>query len=749
MRGKGGQWKGRVPGGSGVDNDRAARPPVRQGHRDENFPVASVLISARHRGPILAFYEFVRTADDIADHPTLRAREKLAQLDALEADLLGQRRRRAGDGAARGAGGARLAPRHAQDLLDAFRMDVTKLRYRDWDELIGLLQPFGDAGRPLRARRPWRDALDLAGVTTRCVRHCRSSITRRIVAPTTATSTASMCRSMRCAPPAPASRTSARRDPRRSCCAACMDSRTAPPLCWERARALRHRFDDFRPVPGSRGDHGDGAAHRRPRRQSRSASARTCISTKLGVIGGACRGGGRNARPPAAQRRRRRPLERRMSMARGERRSPNAGRASGSSFYAAMRILPSRSARRCMRSMAFAAQVDDIADSPALRDQRLAQLAAVAAATSRRSIRGSPTAADRRPRAAGARTSGCERTTSSPSSTAWKWTCAPTSARPILDELDLYCDRVASAVGRLSVRIFGLDVERRAAISPIISAARCSSPTSCAISTRTPPSAGSICRGRPCIRPASKPSEPAVAVASPALGPGLRRRRARRASISTRPTPSWRLPAPRGARAAHHGRGLSAHARAAWSNGAWPRRAPPITLRQARARRGSSCATPSSDGAHRPHHRRRTCGTGRRRRGSPRAAWRPSSTRRPTRPAAAAAPITTPPLDMRIDNGTHILLSGNSAALASLADDRRQRTRRRHAAERRIPFVDLATNERWTLELGDGRLSPWVFDPERRAPGTRRHRLSAAVAPAVAGARQDDRRDHEVQRPAL
>ena len=48
-----------------------------KGHRDENFPVASWLIPPRHRGPILAFYNFVRTADDIADHATLPAAEKL------------------------------------------------------------------------------------------------------------------------------------------------------------------------------------------------------------------------------------------------------------------------------------------------------------------------------------------------------------------------------------------------------------------------------------------------------------------------------------------------------------------------------------------------------------------------------------------------------------------------------------------------------------------------------------------------
>src|ERR1700704_5272638 len=59
-------------------------------HRDENFPVASHLIHPRHRGAILAFYEFVRIADDIADHPALAEPEKLAHLDQLETTLLGK-----------------------------------------------------------------------------------------------------------------------------------------------------------------------------------------------------------------------------------------------------------------------------------------------------------------------------------------------------------------------------------------------------------------------------------------------------------------------------------------------------------------------------------------------------------------------------------------------------------------------------------------------------------------------------------
>jgi squalene synthase HpnC len=108
-----------------------------KGHHDENFPVASWLIHARHRPPILAFYEFVRVADDIADHPSLAAPEKLALLDRLEDGLTGRAEPEPVAARLRAVLDERgLSPRHAQDLLTAFRMDVTKLRYRDWDDLI-------------------------------------------------------------------------------------------------------------------------------------------------------------------------------------------------------------------------------------------------------------------------------------------------------------------------------------------------------------------------------------------------------------------------------------------------------------------------------------------------------------------------------------------------------------------------------------------------------------------------------------
>ena len=106
-------------------------------HRDENFPVASWIIHPRHRALILAFYNFVRTADDIADHATLSERGKLNYLDLLEAELLGQGDSQAEAVNLRHALAQRsMPPRHALDVLIAFRMDVTKLRYENWDEVI-------------------------------------------------------------------------------------------------------------------------------------------------------------------------------------------------------------------------------------------------------------------------------------------------------------------------------------------------------------------------------------------------------------------------------------------------------------------------------------------------------------------------------------------------------------------------------------------------------------------------------------
>ena len=103
---------------------------------DENFPVG-VLIRPALRPHVHAFYAFARNADDIADSPELSAEDKVARLDVMEAALT--------EGAPGAPSATRLraslaetgtTPRHATDLLIAFRRDATKGRYADWDELI-------------------------------------------------------------------------------------------------------------------------------------------------------------------------------------------------------------------------------------------------------------------------------------------------------------------------------------------------------------------------------------------------------------------------------------------------------------------------------------------------------------------------------------------------------------------------------------------------------------------------------------
>jgi squalene-associated FAD-dependent desaturase len=75
-------------------------------------------------------------------------------------------------------------------------------------------------------------------------------------------------------------------------------------------------------------------------------------------------------------------------------------------------------------------------------------------------------------------------------------------------------------------------------------------------------------------------------------------------------------------------------------------------------------------------------------------------------------------LDMVIDNGNHLLLSANHAALAYLktigAADRLTGPKTSEFA-----FMDLATGERWSVNINDGPLPLWLFDAKRRPLGTK------------------------------
>ena len=110
---------------------RSERPPRREfSGRVVDHPSAS-------SGADPELYNFVRTADDIADHATLAADEKIRLLDLLEAELLGNGDTQKEAVNLRQALAERaMPPRHALDVLIAFRMDVTKLRYENWDEVI-------------------------------------------------------------------------------------------------------------------------------------------------------------------------------------------------------------------------------------------------------------------------------------------------------------------------------------------------------------------------------------------------------------------------------------------------------------------------------------------------------------------------------------------------------------------------------------------------------------------------------------
>ena len=128
--------------------------------------------------------------------------------------------------------------------------------------------------------------------------------------------------------------------------------------------------------------------------------------------------------------------------------------ASGSSFYAAMRILPRAQREAMFQIYSFCRQVDDIADSDGPRPERLRALQQW-----RDDIdalyRGDPP-----PRLADYAASvgrfGLKREDFLAIVDGMEMDVPQDIRAPDLATLDLYCDRVASAVGRLSVRVFGL-----------------------------------------------------------------------------------------------------------------------------------------------------------------------------------------------------------------------------------------------------------------------------------------------------
>ncbi|MBO0737831.1 MAG: FAD-dependent oxidoreductase, partial [Alphaproteobacteria bacterium] len=89
-------------------------------------------------------------------------------------------------------------------------------------------------------------------------------------------------------------------------------------------------------------------------------------------------------------------------------------------------------------------------------------------------------------------------------------------------------------------------------------------------------------------------------------------------------------------------------------------------------------------------------------------------------------------LGCRIDNGNHLLLTGNHAALDYLEEIGARDTLEgpRNAV---FPFIDVATGQRWALRPNHGVVPWWIFAPGRRVPGTRARDYLGALALPRAG----------------
>lgn len=151
-----------------------AQPGLKEATRDrhtENFPVASRLIPAALRPHVHIFYRCVRAGDDVADDGAMAPERKMQLLTEMDEALQGNRDPDDITACAvdhrKSALETEVPVDHARHVLQAFMMDVTKQRYRNWSELINyclhsaapvgryLLDLHGDPGNA----KPHTDAL--------------------------------------------------------------------------------------------------------------------------------------------------------------------------------------------------------------------------------------------------------------------------------------------------------------------------------------------------------------------------------------------------------------------------------------------------------------------------------------------------------------------------------------------------------------------------------------------------------------
>jgi phytoene synthase len=140
-----------------------------------------------------------------------------------------------------------------------------------------------------------------------------------------------------------------------------------------------------------------------------------------------------------------------------------AARASGSSFYAAMRILPRARREAIFEIYGFCRAVDDVADAHGPREPRLAELAQWR--TDVNSLYAGAPPARLHGLAGPVRQYDLRREDFLAIIAGMEMDATADIRAPDFSTLDLYCDRVASAVGRLCVNVFGMETEAGTALA--------------------------------------------------------------------------------------------------------------------------------------------------------------------------------------------------------------------------------------------------------------------------------------------
>ena len=422
----------------------AVETPSGKTASDENFPVGSALIRADLRPFVHTFYDFARAADDIADNPALSADDKVRRLDVMAQIIKGSE----GEGSPAASrmrdrlATTGLSRQHCLDLLRAFTLDATKLRYANWGELMEYCRysasPVGrqvlDLHGEAETTWPTNDALCSALQVINHLQDCGQDYRNldRVYIPldhleAAGASVSDLAR--------PTTTPALRR---------CLDA------LLDRTAELVTMADGFPPLVVDTWLRCETAiivrlARRLVRRLRRGDPLRRRVKLTKSDIVIAAIGGlawGLTARAKTA-------------VSDADARAVTARvRSAGTSFYHAMRMLPAPRRAAMYAIYAFCRDVDDIADDledPAAKQAGLAawrtEIEALYAGRPTRTVTRALADPVRRFRLRKedflAIIDGMEMDARTP------WSLMT------MAELDLYCDRVASAVGRLSVRAFG------------------------------------------------------------------------------------------------------------------------------------------------------------------------------------------------------------------------------------------------------------------------------------------------------